>query len=64
MDTRTGTAMTAIIDTESHWRCGADADEQVQRRYFDAAVKRLGLRHRAPKQARFGFATICLLLPY
>ena len=28
------------------------ADEQVQRRYFDAAIKRLGYRHRAPKQTR------------
>ena len=37
------------------------ADEQVQRRYFEASVKRLGLRHRAPKQTRHTFATICLM---
>jgi integrase len=37
------------------------ADEQVQRRYFDAAIKRLGLRHRAPKQTRHTFATMCLM---
>ena len=28
------------------------ADEQVQRRYFQASTKRLGLRHRAPKYIR------------
>lgn len=37
------------------------ADEQVQRRYFEAAVKRLGLRHRPPKQTRHTFATMCLI---
>lgn len=37
------------------------ADEQVQRRYFEAAVKRLGLRHRPPKQTRHTFATVCLM---
>ena len=37
------------------------ADEQVQRRYFQAATKRLGLCHRAPKQTRHTFATICLM---
>ena len=37
------------------------ADEQVQRRYFDAAVKRIGLRHRPPKQTRHTFATMCLM---
>lgn len=37
------------------------ADEQVQRRIFDAAVRRVGIRHRAPKQTRHTFATICLM---
>jgi len=37
------------------------ADEQVQRRYFQASIKRLGLRHRPPKQTRHTFATICLM---
>lgn len=38
-------------------------DEQVQRRYFDATVKRLGIRHRPPKQTRHTFATMCLMAP-
>jgi len=33
----------------------------VQRRYFEAAVKRLGIRHRAPKQTRHTVATMCLM---
>ena len=37
------------------------ADEQVQRRYFEAAMKRLGIRYRAPKQTRHTFATMCLM---
>lgn len=37
------------------------ADEQVQRRYFEVAIKRLGLRHRPPKQTRHTFATVCLM---
>jgi integrase len=37
------------------------ADEQVQRRYFEASIKRLGLRHRPPKQTRHTFATMCLM---
>lgn len=37
------------------------ADEQGQRRLFDAAIKRLGIRHRAPKQTRHTFATVCLM---
>jgi integrase len=37
------------------------ADEQVQRRYFEAAVKRLEIRYRAQKQTRHTFATVCLM---
>ena len=37
------------------------ADEQVQRRHFDAAVKRVGLRHCTQKQTHHTFATICLM---
>lgn len=36
-------------------------DEQVQRRYFEAAVKRLEIRYRAQKQTRHTFATVCLM---
>ena len=37
------------------------ADEQVQRRILDAAIRRTGIRHRAPKQTRHTFATMCLM---
>ncbi len=37
------------------------ADEQVQRRYFETGVRRIGIRYRAPKQTRHTFATICLM---
>jgi integrase len=37
------------------------ADEQVQRRILDASIRRTGIRHRAPKQTRHTFATICLM---
>ena len=47
-----GGAIFHNVTTNMPW-----ADEQVQRRYFDAAVKRLGLRHRPPKQTRHTFAT-------
>lgn len=37
------------------------ADEQAQRRHFDVSLKRLGMWHRAPKQTRHTFATLCLM---
>ena len=37
------------------------ADEQVQRRVFEAAFKRCGIRHRPPIQTRHTFATLCLM---
>ncbi len=37
------------------------ADEQVQRRYFEAAIKRLEIRYRSQKQTRHTFATVCLM---
>ena len=37
------------------------ADEQVQRRVFEAAIKRCGIRHRPPIQTRHTFATLCLM---
>lgn len=36
-------------------------DEQVQRKVLDASLKRLGIRHRPPKQSRHTFATMCLM---
>jgi integrase len=36
-------------------------DEQVQRKVLDAALKRVGVRHRPPKQTRHTFATMCLM---
>ena len=36
-------------------------DEQVQRKVLDASLKRLGIRHRPPKQTRHTFATMMLM---
>lgn len=36
-------------------------DEQVQRKVLDASLKRLGIRHRPPKQTRHPFATMMLM---
>jgi len=42
--------------TKSPWN-----DEQVQRKVLDATLRRLGIRHRPPKQTRHTFATMCLM---
>jgi integrase len=42
--------------TERAWN-----DEQVQRKVLDASLKRLGIRHRPPKQTRHTFATLALM---
>ena len=55
--TRTSLANKAIFmnpRTSEPW-----VDEQSQRRMLDASIRRTGIRHRAPKQTRHTFATMC-----
>jgi integrase len=55
---------TLVADSTIFWNPNTRkpwADEQVQRRYWTATLKRLGIRHRDAYQTRHTFATLTIM---